>query len=67
METEVVLTLTVTGSDIGGGIDIEINKLLFVYIGTGYYLISDYENNIGSSKYYSSQDFTFSLDNNFKR
>ncbi|MGC9367521.1 MAG: hypothetical protein ACP5FK_10850 [bacterium] len=45
------MNLTVIGSDIGGGIDIEINKLLFVNVGTGYYLISDYENNIGSSKY----------------
>jgi outer membrane protein W len=59
------VTETAYGSHLGLGVDIGLTRLLYMNIGTGYYLISDFENNIGSSKNYSSPDFTISLGLNF--
>jgi hypothetical protein len=49
------------GSHLGVAVDWSISRLFVLGIGAGYYLVSDFDENIGGKTNYSSPDFSLSL------
>ena len=60
VETE-VYSETALGSHLGGGMDLSLGKWFTLGVGAGYYLVTDFEEPIGSDRNYSGPEFSLTL------
>lgn len=54
-------TETAIGGYLGGGLDIEVGHHFMLGISTGYHLITDFTESVGSRKNFSSPEFAFGI------
>lgn len=56
-----IFTEMALGSHLGVAVDWSISRLFVLGVGAGYYLVSDFDENIGGETNYSSPDFSLSI------